>query len=113
MLAVTRSCSIPKQNSNIMNTNKAIETKAVYSALLGVGLILTLLSLPSLQLGKLWDGIATMAVCVVVLVANIFLFWELLRSPAWRKPVIVITVTAVVSGAAITLALLLGRGFWH
>ena len=96
-----------------MNTNKAIETKAVYSALLAAGLILTLLSLPSFQLGKLWDGIATMAVCVVVSVANICLFWEFLRSPAWRKPIIMITVTAVVSGAAITFALLLGRGFWH
>jgi protein-S-isoprenylcysteine O-methyltransferase Ste14 len=70
-----------------MNSKKTIETKAVYSALIAAGFILTLLSLPSFQLGKLWDGIATMAVCLLVVVANICLFWEFLSRPAWRKPV--------------------------
>jgi hypothetical protein len=96
-----------------MNTKKTMETKAAYSALIAAGFLLTLLSLPSFQLGKLWDGMATLAVCRVVLLANLCLFWEFLSRPAWRKPVIIITVTAVVGVAAITSALLLRLGIWH
>jgi hypothetical protein len=96
-----------------MNANKALETKAGYLALLTAFFLLALNSLPSFQLGKLWDGMATLGVCLAMLVASIGLFWEFLPSPAWRKPVIMITAFGIVSSAAITFALLSSRGYSH
>jgi hypothetical protein len=96
-----------------MNANKALETKAGYLALLTAVFLLALNTLPSFQLSKLWDGMATLGVCLAILVANVCLFWEFLPSPAWRKPVIIITAFGVVGSVAITAALLLSRGYSH
>jgi 4-hydroxybenzoate polyprenyltransferase len=85
-----------------LKTNRAENT---FSAAL---VMFLLLIVPSLPFGKYGGGIAMVAVAVIGGIAYIVLFKERAN---WQKLVVGAAVAATV-GAAIVIALQLGRGHW-
>lgn len=91
-----------------MKIPEALKTKKAEDIFSAVLVVFLLLIVPSLPLGKYGGGIAMVAVGVIGGIAYIVLFKERAN---WQKIVVRAAVAATV-GAAIVVALQLGRGHW-